>query len=132
MNIAQNSNVLPEITKFIFDGTLEIWQIIWILPALVWFCSIFGVHPVISSAPLLALFSPHLTAFESMFVMQAHMIGWSTGTMSSISSMSVITVAEQFKLRPAQLAFGPNIIASGGLAIFGGGFWAFIYYLLIL
>ena len=128
--LAQNSDVLPELTKVVFGGTLYVWQMIWILPVLVWFGSIFGVHPVISSAPLLALFAPHLTVLDAMFVMQAHMIGWSTGTMSSIASMSVITVAEQFRLRPAQLAFGRNMIASGGLAFCGGGLWAFVHYLM--
>jgi hypothetical protein len=58
------------------------------------------------------------------------MIGWSTGTMSSIASMSVITVADQFQLRPAQLAFGRNLIASGGLAVGGGGLWALVYLIL--
>ena len=102
---------------------------IWVLPVLVWFGSVFGVHPVISSAPLLALFSPYLTVFDAMFIMQGHMIGWSTGTMSSIVSLSVITVADQFQLRPVQLAFGRNLVASGGLAIGGGGLWALVYFM---
>ncbi|MDG1030529.1 MAG: hypothetical protein P8P76_06835, partial [Alphaproteobacteria bacterium] len=73
---------------------------------------------------------PHLTVFDAMFIMQGHMIGWSTGTMSSIASLSVITVADQFGLRPAQLAFGRNLMASGGLAIGGGGLWALVYIIL--
>ena len=125
--LAQNSNILPGLAKVIFGGTLDVWQMIWVLPVVVWFGSVFGVHPVISSAPLLALFAPHLSVLDAMFVMQAHMIGWSTGTMSSIASMSVITVAEQFRLRPVQLAFGSNMLASGGLAFFGGGLWAFFH-----
>ena len=44
--------------------------------------------------------------------------------------MSVITVADQFQLRPAQLAFGRNLIASGGLAVGGGGLWALVYLIL--
>lgn len=127
--LAHNSEVLPELAALVFGGTLPVWQMIWVLPVLVWFGSIFGVHPVISSAPLLALFSPYLTVFDAMFIMQGHMIGWSTGTMSSIASLSVITVADQFQLRPVQLAFGRNLIASGGLAIGGGGLWALVYFM---
>lgn len=127
--LAHNSEVLPELAALVFGGTLSVWQMIWVLPVLVWFGSIFGVHPVISSAPLLALFSPYLTVFDAMFIMQGHMIGWSTGTMSSIASLSVITVADQFQLRPVQLAFGRNLIASGGLAIGGGGLWALVYFM---
>ena len=128
--LAHNSQVLPELAAIVFGGTLPVWKMIWVLPVFVWIGSIFGVHPVISSAPLLALFSPYLTVFDAMFVMQGHMIGWSTGTMSSIASMSVITVADQFQLRPAQLAFGRNLIASGGLAVGGGGLWALVYLIL--
>ena len=45
------------------------------LPVLVWLASVLGVHPVISATPLLAYFAPALTAFDAIFVMQAHMIG---------------------------------------------------------
>jgi hypothetical protein len=79
-----------------------------------------GVHPVISSAPLLTFFSPGITVYDAMFLAQAHMLGWSTGTMMSYSSLSVVTVGAQFRLSAVQLSFGPNFFAAGGLAIGGG------------
>jgi hypothetical protein len=85
---------------------------------------------VISSAPLLAFFAPMITPFDAIFVMQAHMIGWAAGTMTSFSSMSVVTVAEQFSLRPVRLAFGRNLLYSALLAIGGGGMWSAIYSLM--
>ena len=97
---------------------------------IVWICSLGGIHPVISSAPLLGFFAPMIGPFEAIFVMQAHMIGWAAGTMTSFSSMSVVTVAEQFSLRPMQLAFGRNLMFSAMLAIGGGGLWAGIYSLM--
>ena len=48
------------------------------------------------------------------------MIGWGTGTMVSYSSLSVVTVGEQFNLKTSQLSFGFNFLASGGLAIGAG------------
>jgi len=40
--------------------------------------------------------------------------------MVSYSSLSVVTVGEQFNLKTSQLSFGFNFVASGGLAIGAG------------
>ena len=90
------------------------------LPFLVWAGSVVGIHPVISSAPLLAFFAPNLTVYDAAFVAQAHMIGWSTGTMVSFASLSTIIASENFKIRPVQVSFGQNFVLAAGLAIGGG------------
>ena len=54
-------------------------------------------------------------------MMQAHMMGWCAGTMNSVSSLSVLTVAEQFKIDEVKLAFSRNLYVSGALAVAGGG-----------
>lgn len=87
---------------------------------MVWAGSVIGIHPVISSAPLLAFFTPSLTVYDAAFVAQAHMIGWSTGTMISFASLSTIIAAENFKISPAQASFGKNFFVAAGLAIGGG------------
>ena len=72
-------------------------------------------------APLLAFFAPSLSVYDAAFIAQAHMIGWGTGTMVSYSSLSVVTVGEQFNLKTRQLSFGFTFLsASGGLAIGAG------------
>ncbi len=125
--LATDSSFLSMHLGKIISYDIGMWKFIWIFPVFVWFCSIFGIHPVVSSAPLLGFISPSLTVFDSIFLMQSHMIGWASGTMTSFSSMSIITVANQFNLRPLELAFGKNLFVSGALAFLGGGYVAFLY-----
>ena len=130
-SLASATPALDSILGFVFGDDPKVWLMIISLPVCVWAGSVLSIHPVISSAILLAFFAPSLTVFDAIFVMQAHMIGSSAGTMSSISSMSIITVASQFRLPAVTLAFGPNLIYSGALAVCGGLFWAGFYQLMI-
>ena len=128
-SLAADTSSLAALLDGLFGQRPEVWLMIWVLPVLVWLASMLGVHPVISAAPLLAYFAPSLSVFDAVFVMQAHMIGWAAGTMTSFSSLSVVLVAELFKLPTATLSAGRNLCASGGLAVLGGGLWAGVYIL---
>ena len=128
-SLAADTTSLSVILDGLIGEAPAIWLMIWGLPALVWLASVLGVHPVISAAPLLAYFAPSLTVFDAIFVMQAHMIGWAAGTMTSFSSLSVVLVGELFRLPTAALSAGRNLWASGGLAFFGGGLWAAVWLL---
>ena len=129
-SLAAETSSLSLLMDGLFGQTPDVWLMIWGLPVLVWLVSMIGVHPVISAAPLLAYFAPSLSVFDAVFVMQAHMIGWAAGTMTSFSSLSVVLVAELFKVPTGTLSAGRNITASGGLAVLGGGAWAGIYTLI--
>tara|TARA_B100001175_G_scaffold312450_1_gene318447 strand:- start:268 stop:1530 length:1263 start_codon:yes stop_codon:yes gene_type:complete len=123
MLIASQLGQTDQITFLLtsFFGLMPNIKIILIcLPFLVWAGSVVGIHPVISSAPLLAFFAPNLTVYDAAFVAQAHMIGWSTGTMVSFASLSTIIASENFKIRPVQVSFGQNFVLAAGLAIGGG------------
>ena len=128
-SLAADTPLLSMMLDGLFGQAPAIWLMIWGLPILVWLASIFGVHPVISAAPLLAYFAPSLTVFDAIFVMQAHMIGWAAGTMTSFSSLSVVLVGELFKLPTSILSVGRNLWASGGLAFMGGGLWSTVWLL---
>ena len=111
-----------EIQNFITTNIGEnfpFWIIIIMLPLIVWFFALLGVHPIITSAPILSLFGPFLSFWEAAFLMQAHLIGWCAGTASSFTSLSVLTTAENFKISIAKLVIGPNLLATGCLTIFG-------------
>ena len=128
--LAGQSPIIAGAFQSLFGEALPVFVMIWVLPVIVWLGSLAGVHPVISSTPLLALFGPGLTLAEAALMMQAHMMGWCAGTMTSISSLSVLTVAEQFRLSETRLAYSRNMVASGGLAIIGGGLMAALSFVL--
>ena len=53
-------------------------------------------------------------------LMQAHLIGWGAGTMSSIASLSVITSANLFRVRSRDLVLGSNLWTALAYALVGG------------
>ena len=128
--LAAKSTLILPIVEFLLGNNSDIWKFVLFLPIFVWFISIFGIHPVISSAPILAILSPYVSVYDAIFLMQSHMIGWASGTMTSFSSMSIITVANQFNLKPLELAFGKNLFVSGCLSIIGGTVNSILYFLL--
>ena len=117
--LGQADQITAVLASF-FGMAPDVKMILFILPFLVWASSVIGIHPVISSAPLLAFIAPSLTVYDAAFVAQAHMIGWSTGTMVSFASLSTIIAAENFKISPAKVSFGENFLIAAGLAIGGG------------
>jgi hypothetical protein len=119
-SLASQTDYMITILTGVFGSAPDIQIMLFALPVIVWLGSVLGVHPVISSAPLLAFFSVGVSVYDAMFLAQAHMLGWCTGTMTSYASLSVVTVSQQFRLRAGQLSFGVNFLASGALAIGGG------------
>ena len=141
-NLIQNSGdemLLISVSMFlgsILSGSIEIqnfietnvgnnfpfWIMIIFLPLIVWILGLAGIHPIITSAPILSLFAPLLSVWEAAFLMQAHLIGWCAGTSCSFTSLSVLTTAENFKISISKLVFGPNLIAIACLTILGSIF----------
>ena len=89
-------------------------------PVLMMLSSVIGIHPVISSTILLALFSGNGSSAHPALLMQSHLIGWAAGTMSSIASLSVITCTTLYNVPGRDLALGANVYTAFALA-FGGG-----------
>ena len=106
------------------------WMMIILLPFIVWCFSLIGVHPIITSAPILSIFGPLLSVWEAAFLMQAHLIGWCAGTAISFTSLSILTSAENFKISISKLVLGPNFFATFGLIFFGALFLILSNYLL--
>jgi hypothetical protein len=122
-----------EIQNFIITNIgddFPFWLMIMFLPIVVWIFSLLGVHPIITSAPILSLFGPLLSPWEAAFLMQAHLIGWCAGTASSFTSLSVLTTSENFKIPILKLIVGPNLIATAALAFFGSIFLIVLNYFL--
>ena len=89
-------------------------------PVVMMLASVIGIHPVISSTVLLSIFSGAGSDATPFLLMQAHLLGWATGTMSSIASLSVITCSTLYKVSTRDLAMGANMITAFGYALIGG------------
>ena len=91
-----------------------------IIPLTMCFFSIICIHPVISSTLLLTLFSSNIFDINHALLMQAHLIGWCTGTLSSVASLTVITCSNLFNVPSLKIAFGENLFVVVLFSIFGG------------
>ena len=91
-----------------------------IIPLTMCFFSIICIHPVISSTLLLTLFSSNIFDINHALLMQAHLIGWCTGTLSSVASLTVITCSNLFSVPSLKIAFGENLFVVVLFSIFGG------------
>ena len=115
---AENNNLSFEIfnTQNIPDFLIFI-----IIPLTMCFFSIICIHPVISSTILLTIFSSNIFDINHALLMQAHLIGWCTGTLSSVASLTVITCSNLFNVPSLKIAFGENLFVVILFSIFGGG-----------
>lgn len=72
--------------------------------------AIIGIHPMITGTVMMAALAGSGLAIADLPLMLAMMFGWGLGAMNSISSLSVVTAAQMFRVRPMSLAVGPNLI----------------------
>ena len=91
-----------------------------LIPLIMCVLSILCIHPVISSTILLTIFSSSVFDINHALLMQAHLIGWCTGTLSSVASLTVITCSNLFTVPSLRIAFGENIFVVVLFSIFGG------------
>ncbi len=102
------------------------WSVLVIIPFLMTLVSLIGIHPVISSTILLTIFTSSFFNIEPYLIMQAHLIGWCTGALCSLASLSVITCSNLFKVPSHKVAFGVNIYVVLFFSLLGGGFLSII------
>ncbi|NQW10456.1 MAG: hypothetical protein HQ481_11320 [Alphaproteobacteria bacterium] len=69
-----------------------------------------GIHPMITGTVMMAALAGSGLPIADLPLMLAMMFGWGLGAMNSISSLSVVTAAQMFRVRPMALAFGPNLL----------------------
>ena len=115
---AENNNLSFEIFNI---RNIPDFLIFIIIPLTMCFFSIICIHPVISSTILLTIFSSNIFDINHALLMQAHLIGWCTGTLSSVASLTVITCSNLFNVPSLKIAFGENLFVVILFSIFGGG-----------
>ena len=96
------------------------WSILIFIPTIMTLLSFVGIHPVITSTMLLSIFTSSFDEISGPLIMQAHLLGWCTGTMSSVASLSVITCSSLFQIPSSKLCFGINSLAATAFALGGG------------
>ena len=96
------------------------WCVLIFIPVVMSTLSLVGIHPVISSTILLSIFTTSNFHISGPLIMQAHLIGWCAGTMSSVASLSVITCSTLFKVPSSKLCFGVNSYVATSFALIGG------------
>ena len=111
---------IATILTWISADTFPAYIALTITPVAMMLASVVGIHPVISSTVLLSLFSGAGSDAAPFLLMQAHLLGWATGTMSSIASLSVITCSTLYRVSGRDLAMGANMITAFGYALMGG------------
>ena len=109
---ATQGDSLTGLVSDIYAGQIPGWIALIATPVLMMGLSVVGIHPVISSTALLATFSGVGADVHPALLVQAHLIGWGAGTMSSIASLSVLTCAGLYRVPARRLVFGHNM-ASG-------------------
>jgi hypothetical protein len=117
---ATRTGAFSALVASFYDGVIPGYVAIILTPLGMMLASVVGVHPVISSTAMLAVFSGGHADAHPALLMQAHLIGWGAGTMSSVASLSVITCANLFKVPSRQLVLGPNLWTALAYALAGG------------
>ena len=126
---ATRAGAFSTIISDLHSGMIPGWFALITTPLVMMILSVFGVHPVISSTALLAIFSGGRADVNPALLMQAHLIGWGAGTMSSIASLSVIMCSSLYKVPSRKLVFGNNFLAALFYALVGGCILSLINFL---
>ena len=117
---ATQNDSLAGLVTTIHAGQIPGWVALMVTPLAMMMLSVVGIHPVITSTALLATFSGGGADVHPALLVQAHLIGWGAGTMSSVASLSVLTCGSLYRVPTRQLVFGDNML-SGFLYSFLGG-----------
>ena len=106
--LISHSNTINDY-NFLFNSLiLPAWSLLAFTPFIITLLSFIGIHPIITSTIALSLLSSGQAEIHPALIMQAHLVGWAGGTMSSVASLSILTCSNLFQVESIKLAFGPN------------------------
>ena len=102
------------------------WLTLAFTPLVITVFSFVGIHPVITSTIALSMLTTAHPDIHPALLMQAHLVGWSAGTMSSVASLSVLTCSNLFQVESRKLAFGPNLLTAVFFSLSSGVLLSFV------
>ena len=110
--LISRSNTINDFNIFFGLSILPTWTLLALTPLLITVFSFMGIHPVITSTTVLSLLTMGQAEIHPALLMQAHLVGWAGGTMSSVASLSILTCSNMFQVESRKLAFGPNLLTA--------------------
>jgi len=128
--LISRSNTINNIDILFYSSIFPSWSLLIVTPLVITLFSFFGIHPIVTSTIALSLLTSGQTEIHPALIMQAHLVGWAGGTMSSVASLSIITCSNLFQVESKKLAFGSNFLTAILFSLSAGILLSFINYLI--
>ena len=124
--LISRSNSINDYILLLESAFFPSWSLLALTPLIITVFSFMGIHPVITSTIALSLLTTAQTDIHPALLMQAHLVGWAAGTMSSVASLSVLTCSNLFQVESRKLAFGPNLLTAVIFSLSSGVFLSIV------
>ena len=124
--LISRSNSVNDYILYVDSTFFPSWSLLALTPLIITLFSFIGIHPVITSTIALSLLTSVHKDINPALLMQAHLVGWASGTMSSVASLSVLTCSNLFQVESRKLAFGPNLLTAVIFSLLSGLLLSFI------
>ena len=124
--LISRSNSINDYFLLLDSAFFPAWSLLAVTPLIITVFSFMGIHPVITSTIALSLLTTAQIDIHPALLMQAHLVGWAAGTMSSVASLSVLTCSNLFQVESRKLAFGPNLLTAVIFSLSSGVLLSFV------
>ena len=124
--LISRSNSINDYILLLDSAFFPAWSLLAVTPLIITVFSFMGIHPVITSTIALSLLTTAQIDIHPALLMQAHLVGWAAGTMSSVASLSVLTCSNLFQVESRKLAFGPNLLTAVIFSLSSGVLLSFV------
>ena len=124
--LISRSNSINDYFLLLDSAFFPAWSLLALTPLIITVFSFMGIHPVITSTIALSLLTTAQTDIHPALLMQAHLVGWAAGTMSSVASLSILTCSNLFQVESRKLAFGPNLLTAVIFSLSSGVLLSFV------
>ena len=124
--LISRSNSVNDYILYVDSAFIPSWSFLALTPLIITLFSFIGIHPVITSTIVLSLLTSVQRDIHPALLMQAHLVGWASGTMSSVASLSVLTCSNLFQVESRKLAFGPNLLTAVIFSLLSGLLLSFV------
>ena len=124
--LISRSNSINDYFLLLDSAFFPAWSLLALTPLIITVFSFMGIHPVITSTIALSLLTTVQIDIHPALLMQAHLVGWAAGTMSSVASLSILTCSNLFQVESRKLAFGPNLLTAVIFSLSSGVLLSFV------